>query len=181
MYNQVGDIMGSAVGGAAGKSFQDEINKAEQVILSEFGNPTQSSSLTQLATSGFTVTAQLVESIRRLPSDERQMAIDRLAAEMAMQRTVSKALMVRNVLLTGLSIPQAAKATQVQAQVQEQINRLTRYIDDLVYEWRIRKEMTGETAMTLMRESLYQDSLGALQHKGQASDKQPLMGGAVQP
>ena len=160
---------------------QDEINTITPILQDVYSNPADNAQLAQIATPGFAISPQLMESIRRMPTDEQPLVMGRLINEMAMHRTVDKALLVRNVLLTGLSIPQAASTpTKVQQQLQAQIDRLTHYIDDLLYEWRIRKEITGETAMTVMRESMFQDSLGTLQRQGLPDDKQPLMNGAVQ-
>jgi integrating conjugative element protein (TIGR03755 family) len=161
-------------------TLQDEINTVTPILTDVLTNPADSGNLSQISVPGFTVSPQLLESVRRLPTDEQNLALGRLINEIAMQRTVNKALMVRSVLLTGLSIPQAAKAVAAQKDVQTEINRLTGYINDLLYEWRIRKEMTGQTALTVMRDSMYQDSLGHQERQGNTDDHAPLTSGAVQ-
>jgi hypothetical protein len=116
-----------------------------------------------------------------MPADEQPLVTGRVIQEAAMQRTISKALMARNVLLAGLSIPQANKDTsQLQRDMQLQIDRLTHYIEDLLYEWRVRKEIASATAMTVMQESMYKDSLGVLQRQGRPNESAPLINGRVQ-
>jgi integrating conjugative element protein (TIGR03755 family) len=162
-----------------GPKLQDEINAITPILQQVLADPSQSAQLAQISTPGFAISGQLIESIRRMPADEQPDVLTRFANELAMHRVVNKALAVRSALLAGLSIPEAAKAAQTQKDVQEQIDHLTHYLDDLLYEWRIRKEMTSVTATTVMRESAYQDSLGVLQRQATPADTAPLINGAV--
>jgi len=164
-----------------GPRLQSEIDFVGPILVDVLNNPGNTSNLEKISAPGFAISGRLMETVRRLPADERPLVIGRFIQEMAMHRTVNKALMARNVLLAGLSIPQATKdTTQLQKNLQSQIDRLTHYIDDLLYEWRIRKEVTGNTAMTVMQESVYKDSLGALERQGQPNESAPLINGRVQ-
>ena len=106
--------------------------------------------LEELGTEGYTVNGALLETLRLMPAEERNAAVERLSQELAMQRTVNKALVARAVLLTGLSLPEVTAAGHAMRDTQEQINRLTQYIDDLLYESRIRRELTSNTALAIM-------------------------------
>jgi hypothetical protein len=58
-------------------------------------------------------------------------------------------------------------------------DRLSKDMEGFLYEWRVRKEISSDTAMTVMRESRYQDSLGYWQRQGMPPDNAPFVGGAV--
>lgn len=134
-----------------------------------------------LGTAGFGVSPQLVESLRELPAPSRAMAVGRMASELAMHRVVDKALVARSVLVTGLSLPEATKAGKVQEDVQVQIDKLTQYVNDLMFEYRIRKEMTSDTALAIMGDQFYRDSQGTRVRDGKAAEKKPLTDGRVVP
>ena len=51
-----------------------------------------------------------------------------------MHRVIDKALVARGVLLTGQSLPEVTAAGDAVKNTQETIDRLTKYIDDLMYE-----------------------------------------------
>ena len=64
---------------------------------------------------------------------------------------------------------------------QETINRLTRYIDDLMYESRVRKELTAETALAIMGGQLQADTQAMRVPDGRRPDPAPLDNGRVKP
>ena len=62
---------------------------------------------------------------------------------------------------------------------QDTIDRLTRYIDDLMYESRIRKELTADTALAIMGSQFQADSQAMRVPDGQRTDPAPLESGRV--
>lgn len=135
--------------------------------------------LVQVGAPGMGVSPQLMEALRRLPPVERGMAITRLAQEMAIYRTIDRALIARNALIAGLSLPEVAAAAEVAKDMQAKVDRLDRYIDDMMREFRIRKEMTGATALTILGDNVVRGSQSIKVPDGQRADSNPLDRGAV--
>lgn len=135
--------------------------------------------LNAVSAPGMSVSPQLMESLRRLPPESRSMAVTRLSQELGMQRVVEKALVARNVLITSLSLPEVVAAGDVSATVQTKLDRLTRYIDDMMYEFRIRKEMTGETALAIMGDAATRSSQSLNVPNAARPDPNPLVNGRV--
>ena len=137
------------------------------------------SELQTISAPGMSVSPQLLDSLRRLPTDTRSIAVNRLSQELAMHRVVDKALVARAALLTGLSLPEVTAAGDAIRDTQETIDRLTRYIDDLMYESRIRKELTADTALAIMGSQLQSDSQAMRVPDGRQADPAPLEAGRV--
>lgn len=137
--------------------------------------------LNQISAPGMAVTPQLLESLRRMPAENRTVAVSRLSQELAMHRVIDKALVARNVLLTGLSLPEAVAAGTVSKDIQLKVDRLTRYIDDMMFEFRIRKEMTGQTALTIMDDRTQTESQALRQTSPRRQEPQPMENGRVSP
>lgn len=98
-----------------------------------------------------------------------------------MHKVIDKALIARNTLISGMSLPQATASTEVNRQAQEKVDRLTQYINDLMFEFRIRKEMTGDTALAIMNGALGANS-GSMGTTGSPRvDHAPLFDGRATP
>lgn len=131
----------------------DEIQpKLETMVIANatVSNPAVFNELQEISAPGIGITPELLQSVRELPRDMRSIAVNRLADEMAMQRVINKALIARGVLLTGMSLPEVTAAGDAMNETRETIDRLTQYIDDLMYESRIRKELTSTTALSIL-------------------------------
>jgi hypothetical protein len=102
------------------------------------------------------ISPQLMDAVRKLPADMRSVAVTRLSQEIAMHKVIDKALIARNALISGMSLPQVAAAIPVSTEAQSKVDRLTQYINDMMFEFRIRKEMTGDTALAIMSNDINQ-------------------------
>ena len=98
-----------------------------------------------------------------------------------MHRVIDKALVARGVLLTGLTLPEVTAAGDALRNTQESIDRLTKYIDDLMYEAKVRKELTSNTAISIMSDQFVTDSRAMQVPDGLATERAPLKGGRVKP
>lgn len=135
-----------------------------------------------IAAPGMAVSPQLLDALRRLPPDSRALAVGRLSQELAMHRVIDKALVARAALLTGMSLPEVTTAGDAMRDTQETIDRLTHYIDDLMYESRIRKELTSNTALAIMGSQFQADSQAMRVPDAKQADPSPLLeGGRVKP
>lgn len=164
-----------------GPKLDKELQDVAPVLQGVVAGSEDMTRLKEIGTAGFGVSPQLVESMRELPAPSRAMAVGRVAHELAMHRVVDKALVARSVLLTGLSLPEATKSTEMQNDLQRQIDRLTQHVNDLMFEFRIRKEMTSDTALAIMGDQFYRDSQGARVRDGRTPERQPLVDGRVTP
>lgn len=135
--------------------------------------------LETISAPGMAITRQVIEAIRALPPSDRGIAVTRLAGEIAMAKTMEKALLARRMLLTGRLEPNIAKVETAQQAIARAVAELDRAIEDLLFETRVRQEIVSGT----VREVLHYDNARkrrALQAGGVAPiNPHPLVGGAV--
>ena len=128
---------------------------------------------------GVAITRELVEALRALKPSARQFAVVRLSMEIAQARVVDKALMVRNLLLTGGGVPEAAWEP-AQKELRERVDQLNRHMDDLLFETRVRREVVSSTARELI-DSFHADRAKSADTRRQdRTDSRPLEDGRVQ-
>jgi integrating conjugative element protein (TIGR03755 family) len=128
---------------------------------------------------GVAITRELVDALRALRPAERQLAVTRLSMEVAQARVVDKALMVRNVLLTGGGAPEAGWEP-AQKEVRERVDQLNRHMDDLLFETRVRREVVSSTARELIEAFRADRATSAATRQQERTDPRPLEGGRVQ-
>ncbi len=128
---------------------------------------------------GVLVTRDLVDALRGLPKAEQAIAVERISQEVALARTIDRALLVRQMLITGLSIPEALP-DPVSDEVQKKIVQVNRAIDDLMYEVRVRKEVVSSSASTIV--DAYRGSRASSGSNAPVApaEKRPLVDGRVQ-
>ena len=128
---------------------------------------------------GVLVTRDLIDALRALPKAEQAIAVERISQEVALARTVDRALLVRQMLITGQTIPEALPP-QVNEKIQAKIAQINRTIDDLMYEVRVRKEVVSSSASTLL--DAYRGSRAASGSNAPVApaEKRPLVDGRVQ-
>ena len=116
---------------------------------------------------------------RGMKPTEANIAMGRISMEVAQARTIDRALLLRNVLVTGVAIPEAGYRP-AQADARERISQLNRYIDDLLFETRVRREIVSAAAGNVLedyRASQLKSSVNQIQN---ASDRRSVDGGRVQ-
>ncbi len=99
---------------------------------------------------GTQLTDQLVNSIRELALAERSLIEVRLSNEMALQNTIGRALMAMNIFRLGASQPVVMNNESAGNNNDRVLKLLRAYVDDLLYESRVRKELVAETAMQVL-------------------------------
>jgi integrating conjugative element protein (TIGR03755 family) len=137
--------------------------------------------LKEISAPGIAITPQLLQSLRSMPPDTQSLAGGRLAYELAMQRVIDKALVARNVLIAGLSLPEVTAAGKVSKDMEVKVARLNQYIEDLMFEHRIRKEITSNTALQIMDDATMRDAEAARLGKTQRGETAPVVDGRVKP
>ena len=96
------------------------------------------------------VTEQLLRAIRDLPREDRELIVVRLANEVALQNSIRKALAAVAMFQMGASTPNVSSNAVASEYSTEAIVSVKAYIDDLMYEARIKKELVGETAIAIL-------------------------------
>ncbi len=102
--------------------------------------------LDKLAAPSVAISRDVLDGLRELPPQEQAIVQRRLSLEIALARTIDKALAVRQLLLTALTLPEVTAADVAQKKATEKLAVLNRSIDDLMFESRVRKELVSSTA-----------------------------------
>jgi integrating conjugative element protein (TIGR03755 family) len=103
--------------------------------------------LQSVSAPGVGITSDVVEAMRRLPPETRAVMITRLTREVALARTVERAFVLRNLMLSGITALNYEKPAD---DTSKRVAQLNRYIDDLMFEQRVRKEIVSNTAQLLI-------------------------------
>jgi integrating conjugative element protein (TIGR03755 family) len=142
------------------------------------GSPPSLENLEAVTAPGTVITRQVIENIQERPAAEQALLIGKLAGQIALERTVERALLARRMLLTGMRDPHVS-ATPAPRQLQPFLAELEREIDNLLFETRVRKELSSRTADLLLRDegSRRADSRGLVP----AQDPKRLDEGSVRP
>lgn len=135
-------------------------------------------SLDDASAPGVAITRELVDAMREMPDSEQRIVSGRLSREIAVARTIDKALTVRTLLLTGMSHPEAGREN-AQVEAKKKVDLLNRYIDDLLFESRVRREIVSNTAEAVLDSYRSTKSQSVVNGKQSASDAKPLSDGRV--
>lgn len=127
---------------------------------------------------GVMMTRELTDAIRDMRPLERDIALGRLSMEVAQARTIDRALLIRNTFLTGSGVPEATYEV-AQKEVRAKVDEINRYIDDLLFETRVRREVVSNTATALI--DSYRANRAASMSTGTKArvDPNPLIDGRV--
>jgi integrating conjugative element protein (TIGR03755 family) len=161
------------------RKVEDEIPivKAQLATLLAATVPT-TTDLDAASAPGVLVTRDLVDALRALPKPEQAIAVDRLGQEVALARTVDRALLVRQMLTTGQTIPEALP-DQVAGDLQTKIAEVNRAIDDMLYGIRVRREVVSTSANTLLSAYRAAKAASAANAPIVPNESRPLIDGQV--
>ncbi|MBK7002845.1 MAG: integrating conjugative element protein [Rhodoferax sp.] len=106
--------------------------------------------LQTLSSPGMPVNEDVIQAIRQLPPGPQKVAGDRLAQDIAASKVINEALVIRGVILGGITLPNAVAATPATKEATARLARLETFIDQLLFETRIRKELSNQTALTVL-------------------------------
>ena len=128
--------------------YEESIREVEPLIVDlVVTGDTTYTKLGEVSAPGIGIGKEVIDSIRRLPAETRGVMTQRLAREVALSRTIERAFAARNLLQTGMS---AANYEKPVDDVRKRVEQLNRYIDDLMFEHRVRKDIVSNTAQTLI-------------------------------
>lgn len=125
------------------------------------------------------MTREVIEAVRKLPSAQEQaVALGKLAGEAATALNLERALMLRRLLMSGRMEPNIY-ASEAGEDIEQAIVTLTRDIDNVLYEARVRREVFAQTSGVLLDLNRAIDSSGGASAPARAHDVKPVQNGAV--
>jgi integrating conjugative element protein (TIGR03755 family) len=104
--------------------------------------------LEKLKTGGLPISAGVIKALRRDPDNAA--LTGRLAGELAMSDTVETALLMRRMLVTGMSEPNAAPQETLIAEGDHRIESLDREINALKNEMELKKSLARNSVLTII-------------------------------
>jgi len=126
------------------------------------------------------MSTDLVRAMRELPADMQAISAQRLAKEIALARTIEKALAVRAVLIAGMGLPEVQKSPPAAEATKLKVDLLTQYIQDLLFENRVRREVVSDTAGSLLQMYQTRRSMSLPVPTQSPADKNIMNNGRVQ-
>lgn len=170
---------GTATGTGLNKKFEEEIPVAQTQLGTVLGASVPAATDLEAASApGVLITRDLVEAIRTQPKAEQAITYSRLTQEIALSRTVDRALLIRQLLITGKTIPQAT-SDNVTSVVDAKLAEINKAIDGLMYEHRVRKELISDSASTLLQAYQAARASSAAIAPTKPVDTKPLSNGLV--
>ncbi|WP_431810173.1 integrating conjugative element protein [Jejubacter sp. L23] len=141
-------------GAVAGTGFSPLLEEATKVnteqlvkLVNGAVKPT-ATELAKLRTGGLPVTANVIRALQRDPDNAALTA--RLAGELAMSDTVETALLMRRMLVTGMSEPNAAAQPKIINMVELRVDALDREITALKNEMELKRELARNSVLTII-------------------------------
>ncbi len=157
-----------------------EATKVAELLqaLVEGSTPPTLENLEEVTAPGTVLTRQVIETVQARAAAEQALFIGKIAGQVALERTVERALLARRMLLTGMRDPHVS-ATPAPRQLRPFLDELEREIDNLMFETRVRKEIASRTAELLLRDEGVKrsDSRGLVPPR----DPQRLDEGSIRP
>jgi len=123
-------------------------------LLGKSGTPS-ANDLKQISAPGVAVSLRVIDSLRQLPKEERAILAGRLATEIAMARTIEKAMAVRRLLLSGKRVPEVAALAAATEAADKAVAEIQKEIDNLLYEQRVSREIASNTAAAIVERYNY--------------------------
>lgn len=99
---------------------------------------------------GMLISRRVVEAIREEDEHEQAVLINRLAAEMALSRTMERAMIARRALMSGMKEPNIANLKIAQDDLAPYVADLEQEIENILFEIQVRDRIASNTAVKLL-------------------------------
>ncbi|WP_420497564.1 integrating conjugative element protein [Xenorhabdus griffiniae] len=142
---------GATVAGTGFAPMLEEGTKTNTEQLVKLVNGTEkptAANLAKLKTGSLAVTKGVIQALQRDPDSAALTA--RLAGELAMAETTETALLMRRMLITGMSEPNAAAQPEALAEGERRIEALDREINALKNEMWLKRELSRNAILTII-------------------------------
>jgi integrating conjugative element protein (TIGR03755 family) len=100
---------------------------------------------------GMLVSRRVIEAIREEKEEDQAVLISRLASEMALARTMERAMIARRALLAGMKEPNIASTGIAPERLERYLGELEQEVDNLLFEMDVRKRVATNTTSQLLR------------------------------
>lgn len=103
---------------------------------------------------GIVITQPVIFALQDEKDSDKAILARRLMSEVALARTLEKALVARDLLRAGQQNPDIAANDEAQTEIQLALTRLSSEIDNVLYEQEVRSKVLTNTAATLSQRHL---------------------------
>lgn len=138
----------------------------------------QAKDLAAVSSYGLNVTPDVIGTIRNMPVEEETVTISKMAQDVAYQNLVDEALMLRQLLITGMETQQVQNSQAAVDTINQVLTNLQNDINDLRYESEIRSGTTSDTLQKVLQVQQGQQS-GALVNQSNQTPPPAMINGAV--
>ena len=128
------------------KEIADSLNN----LLSQQRTP-KLADLDDISAPSVAITPEVIDSLKALPPQDRQVLAGRIASEIATARAVEQAMYMRRILIAGRDTPETSVTGPAINAVERRLKIIEREIDNALYEKRVRTEITAAGAETAVR------------------------------
>lgn len=142
---------GSTVAGTGFAPMLEEATKANNEQLAKLVNGIEkpnAMNLAKLKTGSLAVTANVIRALQRDPDNAA--LVGRLASELAMADTIEIAFIMRRMITTGMSEPNAAAQKVAMGEGERRIEALDREISALKNEMEMKREISRNAVLTII-------------------------------
>jgi hypothetical protein len=99
---------------------------------------------------GMLISRRVIEAIREENEHEQMVLINRLSAEMALSRTMERAMIARRALISGMKEPNVANLQIAQEDLTPFVADLEQEIENMLFEIEVRDRVATNTAVQLL-------------------------------
>ena len=134
------------------RKYEQERLQVETTLTNLVNSPVPPNAITLAAVQGgqgFTISRPIIEAIRE--EEEPNVLIARLAGELALSRTLERALLARRTILAGSKEPNVANNEVAQEEIRHSIEELNGEIENMVYELEVRQTLASNTTVALLQ------------------------------
>jgi integrating conjugative element protein (TIGR03755 family) len=130
--------------------------EAEQIetdllaLIASTAAPTQAELEAVSGGPGMLVSRRVVEALREENAHEQDILVTRISREMALSRTMERAMIARRALLSGMREPNIANLTIAQDELAPFLADLEQEIENLLFEMEVRDRVASNTAAQLL-------------------------------
>lgn len=138
-----------------GRGLVFEVNREVEKLTPTFneiingGQPMDGDNLLKISAPNVIITAEIVQSIQKLPPIEANILTSRLVQEVATARVIEKALTLRRLLNSGLQEPNVAQNGIAKDAAKGHSDELADAIENTLFEMEMNKRLASSTTQTI--------------------------------
>lgn len=112
--------------------------------------PIDVANLERLNSGGMAVSFEVMQTIRHMGKSDQIITISKLSHDLATQNLIEEALALRRILLAGFQVQQVQNLKPIRDTVKDTIALLDKEIESLVFENKVRAELSNKTLSTIL-------------------------------